>query len=221
MWLHASVCVRVCATVHVCAWAPSTFSHTSAVGTATAEPLILMYETFLTTHDTGIKALAHIDSNHKLDPFTRRRASQISKVSRKHSIASLSARYMKENTVVSYNMPVFPFTANTLQRVPIEVGDVSPFPSLGVFWTFLRTNSPGGGRVIRNLAHLSALPDLSSLDPPHYTLSRASPTSVQETECEYVMQTSGQVLITMGKCLRTSLRDPLPPPPPGLASSGL
>jgi len=113
---------------------------------------------------------------------------------------------------MSYNMPVFPFTANTLQRVPIEVGDVSPFPSLGVFWTFLRTNSPGGGRVIRNLAHLSALPDLSSLDPPHYTLSRASPTSVQETECEYVMQTSGQVLITMGKCLRTSLRDPLPPP---------
>lgn len=43
----------------------------------------------------------HTDSNHKLGSFHKRhRASHISKVSLKHSIASPSAWYMKENTVL-------------------------------------------------------------------------------------------------------------------------
>lgn len=94
-------------------------------------------------------ARMHIDSNHKLDPFTRHRASHISKVSLKHSIASPSACYMKENTVVSYDMLCSPFTEPNFKEAlkPFHCPIGLVFPG-----TFSKKWS-GGGRVIYNLAH--------------------------------------------------------------------
>lgn len=78
----------------------------------------------------------HADSNHKLALFIRHRASHISKVSLEHSIASPSARYMKENTVVSYNTPFSPFTGPNFKHGQNQVGSLSVSLWNGVSWKF-------------------------------------------------------------------------------------
>lgn len=76
-----------------------------------AELRSLMFETFQTKYWSGIKAHTCIlTQNHKLGLSQVHRASHISKVSLEHSTASPSACYMKENTVVSHNMLLSPFT---------------------------------------------------------------------------------------------------------------